>query len=378
MPVALPDRLLGAADDTASADDATPGVDPARILVVGDPETVDRSGLALMEPKLLSLVGGPAWRVDWLEIGESGAGHLQPGFTSFASLLDSTAGRKEQFFPQTEKRFNTLMQSIETALLESDTTYDLVIWIVAGATLPNTAPARFEDMISRVSREGHITRRGDGGVRAWLQVVSAEFNTPFAEFYLDGPLKTTRLGKLSTETRDGGERRGYLLTNPENVITAIKGVVDRKNRGIGEISPASVSDERTETYFDAPEVLYDIGVLVRRDKFERLIASIKQTSRAMLQNRNGRPYETVPEVDDILHLVFPKSNRSGDLVVRQLDAAELSSRLRYLSLKLEVPQETIAERAEILTGAFLDVENLAAADSGCSYILLPVETYSSE
>ncbi len=368
----IPVRLPGAGITSRSVVTTEIDADLVRFAVFSDAATLAQTGFEKLETALRKAKPETRWVVDWFEIAPSGDVLPAKQFDTFKKMMDAIDS-DNSFSPLTSAQFSLLTSNIETRMKEAGQPITRAFWVIEGIRLPNTAPVDVENLITSVTKSGNVLRGPSGKERAWLDIITGQFGTKFAEYYLDGAVKTTFGASLYVEDRKGKVERSTLITNTKDIVNSLSRAVDVAKRLGASKSVKTVDDVVIEgpdaPVFNRDDVLRETGLLARNvDTNERLISVIASEllMKDILSGRSGA--ETSGNID----MVSLSSMRSGnDAVLPKRDLSEAALKLRLKTLGIKAVDDEnyvrLGQWFEDLTEGFSRFQ-----DRNCTHIFFPI------
>lgn len=319
------------ADDVAPETPAPYAEPSMRYLVVGDAPSILVSGLSTKVGNVIAKdYPTRPWGIDWLRFESDGSHTVGRDFQTFEEL-EMVATKGDKFIANNERKFEELLNAIENTLISADVTYDQVIWVLEGHTLPHTAPLRFQDFINRIGKSGNIARFPDRKPRKWLQVVTGEYNVSFGRAYLEGPLKTTVAGYLSEE-EIGPDGRTVLLTDPSRLIDATRNILLRRHSGavVTPTDPPEEAPSEKSLVFDAGAIFSEYGLVLKRETFQDFAKGTRKTINAKSRFQADQKANFDTPFWDVTRFLAPSTGKDSTFVVKNATPRQLSRRLTLL------------------------------------------------
>lgn len=355
--------------------DAAPAAAPPsaneviRLLVAADASTLAVSGLDRLEEDLLAWSGRRMWRVDWAEITSDGVVLEPVTYDSLTQLVASVAGREDAFAPLEDAQFDKLLDGLTRQIAAPGMPVSKLLWLIEGYPLPHTAPVRFDRMIRDVNADGNVDRRSNGRARKWLEVIAGTFSTPFASYYLDGPIQTNAPGYMTQEQRDGPER-DVILTHPKDIATRLKLSISFVSTVETPAAAPAVTEVNTDgLVFDRAGLVEQAGLLVARPAVPALLQSLSTTEVMWGQIEAGAAPLTTDGVIDALSLAALRTSEDGTLVTRSLSAKDLKRRLSLARSRPNGADTLAAQRGWLTAVTARALANMN--NTSCDYLFFP-------
>lgn len=324
--------------DAIDIDLANKGADPAdlpsdrmHVLVASDAATLAQSGLAELEKELLAWSNHPLWSVEWVEITATGELLPRRQFESYHALVAAAAENSEsEYFASDTEQFRKLTQDLKAELGREGPSVDQFFWLIEGIRLPHTAPSDLERFIQAVDEGGNVTRRDNGRARKWLELVAGEFSTPYAQYYLEGPVKTTGSGYFTVEVRNG-KPRDVILQDTKGIVERTKLIV---RRTIEDFEPTETTKPKVDLIdlaFARQDAVSSLGIMVRADALPEFASSLALANRLLLEDGEEYAKTSAANVIDLVSLANMRTDEFGAMGLRSLTLQEQNARLKKVA-----------------------------------------------
>lgn len=342
-----------------------------RFAVFSDAISISQAGFGGLENALHIAKPNAHWIVDWFEITASGDVLPPQQFSSFSDLLSSATG-KSSFSPVTQSKLDLLVKNIEARMGEPGQPITRAFWVIEGVRLPNSTPDQIASFITSVTEFGNVLRGPSGKLRGWLDIIAGQFGTKFAEYYLEGAVKTTFGAALYVEDRKGDVNRTKMLTETTSIVSALTRAINVANRlgatkMIRAVETISTAGSEYPVYH-RDDILLETGLLARNQNMIEKIISIDSSERSMTGILTGGEVAIKSSAIDMISLGSMRSGSNAVLDTRELSGATLQLRLKAFGVtkRGDVNHLRVGMWLSDLKNGFIRFEN-----SECSHIFFP-------